>query len=65
MADTRHKANQNESSNAVAICDEVPFEAVPVTRPLDSEDIAALRAFFNLLAEWDESLSKSTPQLRD
>lgn len=65
MADTRHRANQNESNNAVAIFDELPIKAVFSTHPLDSEDFAALRAFFDLLAEWDESLSKSTLQLRD
>lgn len=64
MADTRHKATQNETSNAVAICDQQTFEAASFT-PLDSEGIAALRAFFDLLAEWDESFSKSAPQLRD
>lgn len=64
MTDTRHKESQNEGS-AVAISDELPIEAVPSTRSLETVEIAALRAFFDLLAEWDEALSKNTSQLWD
>lgn len=64
MTDTRHKASQDEN-NTITLSDELPTEVVPSTRSLDTAEIAALRAFFDLLAEWDEALSKSTSQLRD
>lgn len=64
MADMRHKASQSESSAVAISDDELPIKASS-TRPLDAGEIAALRAFFDLLAQWDEVLSKSTPRLQD
>lgn len=62
MADTRPKANRNETS-AVAIFGELPIETS--ARPLSEGEIAALRDFFDLLAKWDEALSQSKLKLRD
>lgn len=64
MADTRRKASQSESS-AIAILDELPIETNPSTHPLNTGEIAALRAFFDLLAQWDESLLQRKPHLPD
>lgn len=65
MVDTRYKANRDEST-PLAISYELAIDdTAPPTRPLNAEEIATLRAFFDLLAHWDESLSKSEPQLGD
>ena len=64
MVDTRYKANRDENT-PLAISYELAIDTAPPTRPLNAEEIAILRAFFDLLAHWDESLSKSEPHLRD
>lgn len=61
MADTRNKANQGENS-AVAISYELAIEPAPSPHQLSGAEITTLRAFFDLLARWDESLPKTKSQ---
>jgi len=49
-----------ERAVSAPVAEDSPLDVAPEERTLDPSELAALREFFQLLAQWDEALQGET-----